>query len=1052
MRELVHVQGGQCGNQIGAKFWEVIADEHGIDPTGTYHGDSDLQLERINVYFNEATGGRYVPRAVLMDLEPGTMDSVRAGPFGQLFRPDNFVFGQTGAGNNWAKGAHRERNLAGGGGSIANAFGIGVLLLLLLVFFGSSCDFYQIAMYVGLLVSSISCLRPFFRHFCRGFSFKRGRTRMKFCAARVIRSRRYRHPRIRFVSRIRQKSWSRTAVASRYHVTRSPKETFLSRHMHTCWTMTHALLSAATSWFTSNKARNVRMHTLNGNQAINWWWCWEQLDPSIQPSKAEYKKHTALLKCDSKLVDRMEKAGQCHKCVQILVSAAKRYGLSWGSTAVTKPVASPQANAGHAVPSPPGSGKGRSSSPPQTKSGPSQNNRTGKGGTSSHVLTPSVAHVPATKLSQSSKKSAWIAVKPKRSAVTFQLDSSEWSVPEVENLAPGVPGIKFCANEEIALDQIGRVRETAAPAGILVKHQLPQRTDHAPLVFKVHRTENGKTRDCAVWGYLYQVGQGAVTHESKVQEVKIAGTSGTVAVLAEVSSTFVPPQQWEPLTEGKLHVMRRLVYDAVAACPNGMEKTDIIDVFKLSKAGSTIVSAVVRIKATAFENCMVTSGTNGVFLLKGEQAKDLAQAAMAVKDCQPHGALGLAVRPHGLGIRSTKDNFEKLRTALGRAPTENRWIVSNIAWSCSDLDVQELLQQIGWKASPLHTIRSRGPQSSATWIVSSATEPPKSMWRVFLQSGETFVVTAEKQQQKRPVLKTWQKHTDVSLAQSENQPRLPAPAASHRTWSEVLRSKHTVPAPKNKDDVEMPELPHIPAPGPEVKGVKVAAASLNDKRMNAMEDMLQQICAALQTAGILKDLSSSPVPEPLPTNKRAKLDPPPVHAPPSGIKIFARSMQWHDLRSKGELYRVPKDGNCIFWSLADLLAPAGEEWSAEQLRALLCSLLENEAWQRAVAPFLDEPIEQYYQKMQQNGTWGCEVTALVLCHALQPNRPVLIFNKATSRLYRIEWDGQQSDTIPIVLQWDADHYSPFHWDAAEPIPTVDEITDKFANLRGGGMA
>eukprot|EP00439_Symbiodinium_sp_Y106_P072660 s1187_g13.t1 len=86
MRELVHVQGGQCGNQIGAKFWEVTADEHGIDPTGTYHGDSDLQLERINVYFNEATGGRYVPRAVLMDLEPGTMDSVRAGPFGQLFR------------------------------------------------------------------------------------------------------------------------------------------------------------------------------------------------------------------------------------------------------------------------------------------------------------------------------------------------------------------------------------------------------------------------------------------------------------------------------------------------------------------------------------------------------------------------------------------------------------------------------------------------------------------------------------------------------------------------------------------------------------------------------------------------------------------------------------------------------------------------------------------------------------------------------------------------------------------------------------------------------
>ena len=87
---------------------QVISDEHGIDPTGTYHGDSDLQLERINVYYNEATGGKYVPRAVLVDLEPGTMDSVRSGPFGQIFRPDNFVFGQSGAGNNWAKGHYTE--------------------------------------------------------------------------------------------------------------------------------------------------------------------------------------------------------------------------------------------------------------------------------------------------------------------------------------------------------------------------------------------------------------------------------------------------------------------------------------------------------------------------------------------------------------------------------------------------------------------------------------------------------------------------------------------------------------------------------------------------------------------------------------------------------------------------------------------------------------------------------------------------------------------------------------------------------------------------------
>ena len=36
---------------------EVISEEHGIDQTGHYAGESDLQLERINVYFTEANGG-----------------------------------------------------------------------------------------------------------------------------------------------------------------------------------------------------------------------------------------------------------------------------------------------------------------------------------------------------------------------------------------------------------------------------------------------------------------------------------------------------------------------------------------------------------------------------------------------------------------------------------------------------------------------------------------------------------------------------------------------------------------------------------------------------------------------------------------------------------------------------------------------------------------------------------------------------------------------------------------------------------------------------------
>ncbi|KAM5354936.1 hypothetical protein ACJ41O_001582 [Fusarium nematophilum] len=108
MREIVHLQAGQCGNQVGSAFWQTISGEHGLDRRGVYNGTSDLQLARMNVYFNETSSNKYVPRAVLVDLEPGTMDAVRSGPFGQLFRPDNFVFGHSSAGNNWAKGHYTE--------------------------------------------------------------------------------------------------------------------------------------------------------------------------------------------------------------------------------------------------------------------------------------------------------------------------------------------------------------------------------------------------------------------------------------------------------------------------------------------------------------------------------------------------------------------------------------------------------------------------------------------------------------------------------------------------------------------------------------------------------------------------------------------------------------------------------------------------------------------------------------------------------------------------------------------------------------------------------
>lgn len=54
-----------------------MCDEHGVDPTGTYAGDSDLQLERINVYFNEATGGALWSKAMNLTAPRRARESKR---------------------------------------------------------------------------------------------------------------------------------------------------------------------------------------------------------------------------------------------------------------------------------------------------------------------------------------------------------------------------------------------------------------------------------------------------------------------------------------------------------------------------------------------------------------------------------------------------------------------------------------------------------------------------------------------------------------------------------------------------------------------------------------------------------------------------------------------------------------------------------------------------------------------------------------------------------------------------------------------------------------
>lgn len=108
MRELIQIQVGRCGNKIGENFWEKIIEEHNISKTGALTSKTTEETDKINVYFTEEKKGTYKPRAILTDLEPSALDSTRAGSLKGLFGLDSYVYGQTGAGNNWGIGHYSE--------------------------------------------------------------------------------------------------------------------------------------------------------------------------------------------------------------------------------------------------------------------------------------------------------------------------------------------------------------------------------------------------------------------------------------------------------------------------------------------------------------------------------------------------------------------------------------------------------------------------------------------------------------------------------------------------------------------------------------------------------------------------------------------------------------------------------------------------------------------------------------------------------------------------------------------------------------------------------
>jgi len=103
-REVLTVNVGQAGIQLGNAVWKQYCSEHSIKTDGTLEADAKDESKYFTTFFEETGTGQYVPRNITVDLEPTVVDDVRAGNYSQMFHPEFLLNGKEDAANNFARG------------------------------------------------------------------------------------------------------------------------------------------------------------------------------------------------------------------------------------------------------------------------------------------------------------------------------------------------------------------------------------------------------------------------------------------------------------------------------------------------------------------------------------------------------------------------------------------------------------------------------------------------------------------------------------------------------------------------------------------------------------------------------------------------------------------------------------------------------------------------------------------------------------------------------------------------------------------------------------
>ena len=509
-----------------------------------------------------------------------------------------------------------------------------------------------------------------------------------------------------------------------------------------------------------------------------------------------------LLRGDAALARRVAASHSPSQVLQLIQSAAKRIRADPPASGVR-----PEPRTAGATSSRPGRGRSVEVRTPAEEAAAPARQVTGK--------QPPPKEQPAA--TNSGPRFGWVTPSPKPAAeVSFELITSEWTVPAASRLVAGRPGVAMISDKDEAIKQAKALRGGAVPMAIVTraKYEELESFPSTWVAFNAHkRRGEADPEKVALKGWLFQVGQGKV--EQSLQEtipITVTNTDRTTTMAVDLHQTFTHTKVWEVVVgQHRLRVMRRLLGAMLqggehweknclsilgeATTPGRQQEEEapngIVDCFRLSKAGLK-ASVMIRVPTSLVADLVQISGQLGIFLRPLDDfqeayriiwlTKEVATLATAQTMQKDIGAVGLALSVSGaLGLRVHPQHWKTANTKLGRPTRDPVFRVSGFPRDTTSDMVEDLITSAKWQAS-LVPGGWRWDGHEGSWLLRLKQLPTSLVQRVRWGEEEedsVLVLHADKKPSRgrRPHVKVWSHISKANSGAQEQTWTTPGPAA-----------------------------------------------------------------------------------------------------------------------------------------------------------------------------------------------------------------------------------------------------------------------------------